>query len=672
MAPASKPKRPRRAPARSCLGPVADLEAHLPAEWWRSLFNALYVKTDGDVVENIENTRREVDFILAAAPIQPHSQILDLCCGQGRHCLELARRGYKQVTGVDRSRYLIRLAKKRAQTEGLQVLFKEGDARNPRLPENSFDCVAIMGNSFGYFSNKQDDEKVLTTVGKILRPSGQLMLDITDGAYMTEHFDRRSWEWIDEHHFVCRERSISQDGERLISREVIVHDELGVIADQFYAERLYTREAIARLLEKTSFRNVRHHGHAEAHSDRDQDLGMMARRILLTADAPQLPARKSRGKLQALDITVIMGDPRLPDQVKRGGTFNPEDLDTVRKLKDALSELPTYRFRYLDNHKTLERDLAELRTDLVLNLCDEGFNNDAFKELHLPAMLDVLGLPYTGAGASALAACYDKGLVRAVAQSLDVPVPLETYVRPGDQGATLPSVFPAMLKPNYGDSSEGITKDAVVKNTRALLEYLEKLRAQFPRRPILVQEYLTGPEYSLSLIGNPDQGLRALPILEVDYTRLDPKLPKILGYESKWEPESPYWTQIKYLEANLPDHVQSQLIEHSARLFERLGCRDYARFDLRADAKGEIKLLEVNPNPGWCWDGKLNIMAGFAGMRYSELLRQILQAAEERLGIVAKPQAAAHANGNGNGAHTGTAPVQPTAMLALPAAITRQ
>jgi len=223
--------------------------------------------------------------------------------------------------------------------------------------------------------------------------------------------------------------------------------------------------------------------------------------------------------------------------------------------------------------------------------------------------------------------------------TLDVPVPLETYVRPGDQGATLPSVFPALLKPNYGDSSQGITKDAVVTNERALLDYLERLRAEFPRRPILVQEYLTGPEYSVSLIGNPDQGLRALPILEVDYSRLDPSLPKILGYESKWEPDSPYWTQIRYHEANLPDHIQAQLIEHSARLFERLGCRDYARFDFRADAHGEIKLLEVNPNPGWCWDGKLNIMAGFQGMRYAELLGQILAAAEERLGIVPKPHA---------------------------------
>ena len=181
----------------------------------------------------------------------------------------------------------------------------------------------------------------------------------------------------------------------------------------------------------------------------------MARRILLTADAPQLPARKPRGKLQVLDITVLMGDPRLPDQVKRNGAFNPEDMDTVRRLKDALSELPQYRVRYLDNHKTLERDLAELRTDLVLNLCDEGYNNDPFKELHVPAMLDVLGLPYTGAGPAALAACYDKGIVRAVAQSLDVPVPLETYVRPGRPGRDAAVGFPRAAQAQPGRQLAG-------------------------------------------------------------------------------------------------------------------------------------------------------------------------------------------------------------------------
>jgi D-alanine-D-alanine ligase len=73
------------------------------------------------------------------------------------------------------------------------------------------------------------------------------------------------------------------------------------------------------------------------------------------------------------------------------------------------------------------------------------------------------------------------------------------------------------------------------------------------------------------------------------------------------------------------------MIDYSNILFERLGCRDYARFDFRADAEGEIRLLEVNPNPGWCWDGKLNLMAEIAGLRYSGLLKLIIEAAQERV-----------------------------------------
>jgi D-alanine-D-alanine ligase len=125
-----------------------------------------------------------------------------------------------------------------------------------------------------------------------------------------------------------------------------------------------------------------------------------------------------------------------------------------------------------------------------------------------------------------------------------------------------------------------------------------------------------------------------LPPLEVDYSKLPPGLPPILSYESKWHPDSPYWTEIACREAtNLDPDSMRRLFDYSSALFERLGCRDYARFDFRCDAQGTIKLLEVNPNPGWCWDGKLNFMAGYAGLRYSDLLRLILEAAQERSGL---------------------------------------
>jgi D-alanine-D-alanine ligase len=303
----------------------------------------------------------------------------------------------------------------------------------------------------------------------------------------------------------------------------------------------------------------------------------------------------------------------------------------VDRLKAALAELPEYRFRYLDNHASLIADLRARRPQFVLNLCDEGFDNDAFMELHVPALLEMLDIPYSGAGPACLGLCYDKALVRAVAEALDVPVPLETYFNADDQAATIPSVFPALIKPNFGDSSIGITQEAVVHTWEQAINYLGQLREEMPGRPLLIQEFLTGPEYSVGIIGNPGLGSRVLPPLEVDYSRLDPDLPRLLAYESKWIPDSPYWSQISYREAQLDEDSRRRMVDYSNVLFERLGCRDYARFDFRADASGEIKLLEVNPNPGWCWDGKLNLMASAAGLRYAEMLKLIIEAAQERI-----------------------------------------
>lgn len=619
------------------LGPVPDLERHLPSDWWRTLFNSIYLKTDGDVVENDANTAREVDALVSAAGLEANDRVLDLCCGQGRHCLELARRGFRNVVGVDRSRYLVRLARRRAKQQSLQVSFHEGDARRFRLKENDFHCVVLMGNSFGYFDREEDDLAVFGAVQRAMSAGGVIVLDIVNGDWMRQNFVPRNWEWIDQDHLVCRERSMSADQQRLISREVVVHAERGVIVDQFYAERLYSREGITQLLEQAGFSNIREHDSLQAESERNQDLGMMAHRMLLTAKSPKAPSKPARNRPAFPEVTVLLGDPRLPDRCKRDGQFNPEDFVTIDRLKEALGELDGFSFRYLDNHASLWPDLRKFRPDFVLNLCDEGLDNDAFKELHVPALLETMSVPYSGAGPASLGLCYNKSQVRSIAEGMEVPVPLESYVDPDDQSATIPSILPALLKPVYGDSSVGITAASVVDSPAALMSRFEAMRHEFPGIPLLIQEYLTGNEYSVGIVGNPGQGYQFLPILEVDYSELDETLPRILGYESKWLPESPYWTQIKYHEANLDDETTRRLFDHSSLLFERLGCRDYARFDFRADAAGTIKLLEANPNPGWCWDGKFNFMAGYAGMRYADLLRAILEAAQARYSANGKP-----------------------------------
>lgn len=627
-------------PQNKTLGPVSDLERHLPPEWWKTLFNSLYLKTDGDVVENNANTVVEVNALVEALQLEKDDMILDVCCGQGRHALELGRRGFKHVSGVDRSRYLVRLARKRAAGEKLPVQFSEGDARKLRFPESSHDAVYLMGNSFGYFESEQDDLEILEAVKRILKSKGKLALDIVNGEWMKQHFEKRSWEWIDENQFVCRERSLSGDNSRIVSREVIVHAEKGVIADQFYAERLYTKAQIETLLTQTGFQDVNVHTELVADSTRGHDLGMMANRLFITCRGPEKqPVIRSSSDRK--NIVVVMGDPSIPDAVKKNGQFNEEDFETIHKLKAALKQLKGYDFHYLNNHASLWQTLQKLKPDLVLNLCDEGLRNHATLELHVPAMLEVLDMSYTGAAPTTLGICYNKSITRAIAAGLDVPVPEETYYDPSDQCASIPSIFPALLKPNCGDSSVGITKDAVVYNAQQLIAYRDTLKAQLPGIPILIQEYLPGKEYSVGVIGNPGN-FDILPILEVDYSALPADLPPILPYESKWIPESPYWTNISYKEANLPGEIKRRMADYAVRMFERTGCRDYARFDFRMDANNVPKLLEVNPNPGWCWDGKLNMMMEFAGKQYHELLADILKAAEERVRLqahVTQPEA---------------------------------
>lgn len=616
-------------PGGRCLGPIADLEKHLPSDWWRTLFNSLYIKTDSDVVENEQNTAAEIDLLISLTQIEPFDNILDLCCGQGRHAIELAKRGYTSIVGIDRSRFLIRLARKRATFLDTKApRFSEGDARRIRHSKESFDCVFIMGNSFGYFEKEEDDHRVMQEVNRILKSQGKLLIDITDGEWMSQNYDKRSWEWIDQSLLVCRERKLAADSRRLITREVVIDSEKGVIADQFYAERLYSYQEIKELLESVGFNNINRHQDLKTFSTRNQDLGMMANRIVVTATAP-VKAPKVVGKAATIECTVLMGDPRLPDKVKRGGQFNPEDMETINILKSALKKLDKFHFTYWDNHKTLVKNLMQSPPQFVFNLCDEGYMNDANKELHIPSLLEMLEIPYTGCGPACLAMCYNKALVRAIAQDMGIPVPDEIWIDPSNQTAALPSIFPAIVKPALGDSSIGITQKAVVRDAEALVSYFDWIFKELPGTPILIQEFLSGREFSVGVIGN-EGALEALPVLEVDYSKLPPDLPKILGYESKWDPDSPYWNDISYHLADLNEEQLRSMIDNSFALFERLGCRDYVRFDFREDSHGRIKLLEVNPNPGWCWDGKFNKMAAFGGIEYHQMLEKILLSALER------------------------------------------
>lgn len=424
------------------------------------------------------------------------------------------------------------------------------------------------------------------------------------------------------------------DEQRLISREIITHVEKGVITDQFYSERLYTKETLIKLLKTVGFTDIHFHGSFSTTSGRNQDLGMMEQRIIVTAVARKnWTPIKSKPKETIRKVVVILGDPNKPDPLKPSYVFDDDDFYTIDQLRAALRELKNYQFTYLSNHNTLIQDLRKLvgKVDLVFNLCDEGYNNDPRKELHLPALLETLGIPYSGAGPQCLAYCYDKSLVRGIAKEMEIPVPDAFFINPEDTTFDLSFNFPVIVKPNFGDSSFGITQRSVANNLEAFINAISEIRERFGyEKPILVEEFLTGKDLSVGIIGNPPESYTLLPIIEEDYSHLPEGIPRICGYEAKWLPDSPYW-KIKSIPARLSEKIEKSIVEWSVKLFERLECRDYARFDWRLDSRGNPKLLEVNPNPGWCWDGHLAKMAKIAKISYAEMLKMILQAAEQRL-----------------------------------------
>ncbi len=619
---------------KAALGPIDNLEEHLRSDWWRRIFNAYYLKTDADVVEDASITQNEIDSFSAILDLKADDNILDLCCGQGRHTLELYRRGFRNVEGLDRSHYLINRGRNRAKKEGLNIRFREGDARKLPFAADTFDAVLILGNSFGYFETHQDDMRVLREAFRTLKPDGKLLMDIADGDFLRVNFQPRSWEWIDKHHFVCRERSLASDNNRIISREVITHVDKGVIVDQFYAERLYNRESLAELFKSAGFELPDFADQIVTESQRAQDLGMMERRIVVSSIVKKEWTKVSRpAKKEERHLVVLLGDPSKPDKLKPDACFDEDDLYTINAMKKELDNLQGYRISYLNQHATLIRSLQKMspKIDLALNLLDEGFGNDPRKELHIPAILEMLGIPYTGGGPQCLAFCYDKSLVRGIAKEMGIPTPEGFFIKTEDITFEMSFPFPVIVKPNFGDSSFGITQRSVCNTYEELVNTISEIREKFGYdKPILVEEFLTGKDVSAGIIGNPFESYQVLPIIEEDYSALPPELPRICGYEAKWLPDSPYW-KIKSIPADISEEKSRLMVDCCMKLFERLECRDYARFDWRLDAAGNPRLLEVNPNPGWCWDGHLAKMAKYAEISYGGMLELIIKAAERRI-----------------------------------------
>lgn len=334
---------------------------------------------------------------------------------------------------------------------------------------------------------------------------------------------------------------------------------------------------------------------------------------------------------QVRKLAIVTGDHGASDPTKLGAAYGPEDLAAHDAMVAAIESLNRFEVTVHNHHDGLLERLAADRPDLVLNFCDTGIGNRPTRELNLPAWLELHDIPYTGATPQAMILCFDKQIVRLVAEAMGVATPLEAWLPAEAVSGALPGFYPALLKPNTADGSVGITKDAVVHDEAQARAYLKFLAEILPGQPVLWQEYLPGPEYGVGLIGNPGRSLEALPPLEVDFSGLPAGLAPILSFESKADPDSPYWTEIRFRRAEIDAATAERMTGWAKTLFGRFGLQDYGRFDFRCAADGLPRLMEINPNPAWANDGKLAFMAGFAGIAYPQMLERIIDAAIGRL-----------------------------------------
>jgi D-alanine-D-alanine ligase len=249
-------------------------------DWWKNFFNEIYLLTDARSVCNANLTCREVNLLEQLLNLNKDEHILDLCGGYGRHSLELARRGYRNLTVLDYSDYQIKLGRKMAKKGGLKIKFFRKDARSSGLKSNNYSAIFIMANSFGYFPDKKQNLRILKESHRLLKTGGKLLLDLTDADYVKKNLKALSWHRANKDVIVCRQRKI--EANMLKAREIVLSKKKGVLRDGSYCERLYDKKRISRLLKLAGFKRLSIKNNLSLHKNK-KDYGLLTSRMLATA-----------------------------------------------------------------------------------------------------------------------------------------------------------------------------------------------------------------------------------------------------------------------------------------------------------------------------------------------------------------------------------------------------
>ena len=305
---------------------------------------------------------------------------------------------------------------------------------------------------------------------------------------------------------------------------------------------------------------------------------------------------------------------------------SPEE--DVQQVYDALKKgghNPVYV--RLDGTRESLIELAQSQADLLFNLV-ESFAGDDSQDKNVAGYLELLGRRFTGAGSSGLHLAQDKTLAKKIFTFHGIHTPYFTTVYRGRLEHSHDIQFPLIVKPAREDGSIGIQFGAVCSSIKELMERIDYIHAEFDS-PALIEEYIEGRELYVGVLGN--EKPQALPVVELDLSKLPKGTPKIAGTEVKWEEDTQAYKDTKpFFPEDLDEALVAKIQETAVQAFTALQLRDYGRIDFRLAADNTIHVLEVNPNPYLLTSAELSMAAKKSGRSYDALIAEIVDSAMGR------------------------------------------
>lgn len=284
-----------------------------------------------------------------------------------------------------------------------------------------------------------------------------------------------------------------------------------------------------------------------------------------------------------------------------------------------------------DDFSTLHEILVREKPDAILNLV-EWFHDDVENETFIPALFELMNLSYTGNRPLALSLCQKKPHAKALLVANGLPTPRGVTID-GPVPADFALKFPVIVKPAYDDASAGVDATSVVHDRAALEKRVARLQAE-GKGVALVEEYIEGREIHCAILGNDPP--EALPLYEMEFKGgLDDDgapLPNIITYRAKWDPYSRDYHALgsSCPPRDLSPELSAKMKDIAMRAFKALGCRDYARVDMRLDRAGNPYILEVNPNPDLADGCAFAASVRASGRTYAQAIVEIVEMSLKR------------------------------------------